>query len=182
MSFRPPRIRKFRPKRLSSPSSPRSASSPPHLFPIITAPHLRRERDTSHLQLPIHQPIFALHGNDYAHRDPRTHTSPSRRGRPAASEDGPEADAFWDVIPSDLPGAGTRQKKERQRNTWVEKVIPTLIQPYLTLLHVSNDFRSISRVVEPEECTCLNPHATVTLVCMFIQRKFDLQCSWYHPG
>ena len=161
MSFRPPRIRKTRAKQHSSPSSSRTASSPPHLFPIQAAPVFRQERDTSHLQLPILQPIFALHGrNDYTHSLPGTRTSPSRRGRPVASEDDPFADASWDATAPDLPGAGTQRKKERQRNTWVEKVLPTLIQPYLTLLHASNDFQSVNRVGEREECTCLNPHAT----------------------
>jgi hypothetical protein len=95
-----------------------------------------------------------------------------------ASEDDPFADASWDATTPDLPGAGTQRKKERQRNTWVEKVLPTLIQPYLMLLHASNDFQSVNHVVECEECTCLDPHATLMILCVYFQCKLFWQCPW----
>lgn len=169
MSFRPPRIRKSKSTQFSSPHSSPTPSSNSHLFLLRTAPRVRRERDTSHLRLPILQPVFALPGgDDYTHHLP---TTSSRRQPPATIEDDVFADSAFDVFDSGWTGPGSQHKKERQRNTWVEKVLPALIQPYLTLLHVSNNLRSIRRIVEREDCTCNGPQSQITVVCVYFQCK-----------
>lgn len=167
MSFRPPRIRKSKSTQFSSPGSSPTPSSNSHLFPLKTAPRVRRERDTSHLRLPILQPVFALPGgNDYTHNVPTTFT---RRQAAVMNEDDVFADSAFDILDSGWSGPGSQHKKERQRNTWVEKVLPALIQPYLTLLHVSNNLRTIRRFVEREECTCQGPQSQITVICVYFQ-------------
>ena len=109
--------------------------------------------------LQILQPIFALPGgNNYTH-----HLSGNRARALSTHRQSPtvEDDVFMnptlDIDVPDRTGLSAQQKKERQRQTWVEIVIPALIQPYLKLMHVSQNFRSTDRLVD--ECTCNGPQS-----------------------
>ena len=176
MTFRPPRLQKSRSSRFSSESpttSPgmglRTPSSTSHLFPLKTAPHVRRERDTPHLGMPVLQPVFALPGgNDFTHQILHA-TSFRRRQKPRVSDD-PFLDTPLDIFETDHAPANAHRKKAQQRKTWVEKVIPALIRPYLVLLDVSDDLRRICRVSQQGECTCDGPHAQLTVLCVYLQR------------
>jgi hypothetical protein len=171
MTFRPPRLRKSRSTQYPSPASTQTSSGSPHLFSVRTTPRTRRERDTSQYGLQVLQPIFALPGgNDYTHHLPgnRARSASTRRQSPTV-EDDVFMNSTLDINVPDRTGLSAQQKKERQRQTWVEVVIPALIQPYLKLMHVSQNFRGTDRLVD--ECTCNGPQSQLTVICVFFQRK-----------
>ena len=61
-------------------------------------------------------------------------------------------DAFNDVAPN-TQDSRNRRKKVNQVNTWLQKTLPSLIQPYMKWVHLSNNMHSSVRI-PIKECTC----------------------------
>jgi hypothetical protein len=178
MSFRPPRIRRSKSTQSLPPGSPQASPSTPHLFPLRTAPRVRRERDTAHLGLPVLQPILALPGgNDFTHSISTCHARSCHPPAPSNDTDDVFMDAPLDIFESDRPGPSAQHKKERQRMTWMEKVIPALVQPYLTLLYTLQASSSFDQMVQRAACTCNGPHSQLRVLCVYFQRKCSINVS-----
>ncbi|KAH6911877.1 hypothetical protein BKA70DRAFT_1423629 [Coprinopsis sp. MPI-PUGE-AT-0042] len=55
-------------------------------------------------------------------------------------------------------------KRTRQVTSWIEKTIPALVQPFLDLLHASNNLRSIDR--SHVRCRCSRASPRVRVLCI----------------
>ncbi|KAH6889568.1 hypothetical protein BKA70DRAFT_1120837 [Coprinopsis sp. MPI-PUGE-AT-0042] len=55
-------------------------------------------------------------------------------------------------------------KRTRQITSWIEKTIPALVQPFLDLLHASNNLRSIDR--SHVRCRCSRASPRVRVLCV----------------
>lgn len=66
-----------------------------------------------------------------------------------------------------------RQKKERQWAKWEDKVIPSLLQPYLEILHCSESLRDIGWLENGDQCSCTQK-TNLKIIGVYFQRMFDL--------
>ena len=60
----------------------------------------------------------------------------------------------FDNVILDAQGSRTRRKKENQTQTWLQKTIPSLIQPFMAWICATNNMRDGVDTPTTHECTC----------------------------
>jgi hypothetical protein len=152
MSFRRPR--KSKANRPSPSKSTDLSAAPTGLVPVNAAPHPRRPYGASHL---YRQPDVLLYGPG----GPFTQYSPQKNTGVINGSHGESSGVFDTFLHTtsftteneDANRNRSRRKKANQWKNWADITIPSLIKPYLALLHRSD---TLSRPLDELsfECTC----------------------------
>jgi hypothetical protein len=162
MSFRRPRVLKSKANRPSPSKSTHSSPPPTGLVPVTAAPHQRGPYGASHL---YSQPDVLLYGpggpfTQYIHS---AHPSPQRihsntdvdgsHGESSGVFDNFLHTTSYTTENNDAHRNRARRKKANQWKNWTDVTIPSLIKPYLSLLHRSD---TLSRPLDDVsfECSC----------------------------
>jgi hypothetical protein len=70
------------------------------------------------------------------------------------------------------------KKKERQWTKWATVAIPSLLTPYLALLHQTNSLQNNIPESLEISCACLSHVRKINVACIYFERKCTLTWSW----
>lgn len=193
MSFRPPSVRRRRPSNsplkstTSSQSQPATSSSPSlRLVEHHLLPRQRRAYGTSGL-VTYRQEDLLVEPHNRSFTQPLFDTHPSIQRRPHLASNGdipddqfsvepiPEAAGPLHVVfPDEFPSSSdslTRKKKESQWAKWVNQVIPSMLDPYLRHLYVTESLRLPPQAGRdaPNSCLC-HKETLLTVTCVYFHR------------
>lgn len=76
-----------------------------------------------------------------------------------------------DTITDDLQCQHLRPKKQKQWSRWTNEVIPSLVQPYLHLLRISESMQSIPHSGDTS-CHCNSSVHHLKIVCVYLESEF----------
>lgn len=65
----------------------------------------------------------------------------------------------------------TQRKREQQWRRWSEKVIPKMLQPYVSLLRETNSLRDLSSARSQEICGGCTDHSSLEVSCIYFESK-----------
>jgi hypothetical protein len=186
MSLRRPQVLKSKANRPSPSKSTDSPAPPTGLVPLSEAPRQRGPYGASHL---YRQPDVLLHGpggpfTQYirsAHSSPqKIHSDTDADGTLEESSgvfDGFLHTTSFTTEDNDAHHNRARRKKANQWKNWTHVTIPSLIKPYLSLLHRSD---TLSRPLDSEsfKCSCGDARRRrLTVSCVYFESQ--LFPAWY---
>lgn len=170
--------------------SPSKLSATSHLIVPSEVPQARRPRQSRNMFLPGPEHLFAVPGGDYTQqastsRGRLPHSASinlaSTRGSTfsAADSDDPVPDIMDDIFVVDNPNSDElrrqrqRLKKQKQWLRWTNEVIPSLVQPHLHLLRISESLRSTPQYENPLS-RCDSDVRNLKIVCVYLDSKFTV--------
>jgi hypothetical protein len=193
--FRKPRPSKQRARDSSDPRSlppsrsvsPSKSSVTSHLVAPSEVPQTRRPRHTQNMFLPRSELLLAVPGDDYTQPASTSNDRLARSGGISlvstrgssfsavdSADPGPElADDIFVVdntYSDELRRQRQRLKKQKQWLRWTNEVIPSLVQPHLHLLRISESLRSIPQYVNTL-FGCNSDVRHLKIVCVYLDSK-----------
>lgn len=152
-------------------------------------PQARRPRQSRNMFLPGPEHLFAVPGGDYTQqastscgRLPRSAgiNLASTRGSPFSAADSADPVPLMDDIfvvdnthSDELRRQHQRLKKQKQWLRWTNEVIPSLVQPHLHLLRISESLRSIPQY-ENALSRCNSDVRHLKIVCVYLDSKLTV--------
>ena len=190
MSFRHPRMRTkttsvsptksaaSSSQQASRSSSPTKSKSRVYLLDPSDLPHKRRYACTKDLFLPGPQKLVTLPGIfSFTHPASSRGSNPRTTGddrTPIADDPFSEPVDFSDTFYMPDQAGELRvhhpSKQERQWATWTITVIPSLVQPYISLLHETRPLHNAPRM-PANETSCQFSVRHLKILCVYFDRK-----------
>ncbi len=82
-----------------------------------------------------------------------------------------------DAVP-DTQDSQNRRKKVKQANTWLQRTIPSLIQPYIKWVHTSANMQDSVQIPTTQECTCRQPGLQVKVRVVHWEGRLSCFCCY----
>ena len=153
-------------KRKPAKSLPPTLTENTNLFPVNTAPKFRKAHKTAKL------PSAAL-GNLYT---PAGHFV--QPFKPEDSSTSKNTDPFEPLATTltfvndgdsvQIPG-----KKQKQFQRWETEVLPSLMEPYVKLLHETDSLQDMVQVRSQRQCTGCASGRQLNVACIFFERRLS---------
>ena len=167
-----------------------SKSSTSHIVLPSEVSQARRPRQSRNMFLPGPELLLAVPGEDYTQqastsrgRLPRSDginlTSAKDSSFSAVDSADPGSDPMDDIFVADhadideLRHQRQRHKKQKQWLRWTNEVIPSLVQPYVHHLRISESLRSIPQY-ENTVSRCNSGVRHLKIVCIYLDSKLTI--------
>lgn len=151
-------------------------SRPSGLFLLPDAPRTRLPPATRTLGLPRHPDHLTIATRTYTQvlnsqsssrpNQPDDPHDPFLSGNDASNNEFNET--LYHFVGDDVPNRN-HQKRQRQWSQWQHETIPSLVQPYLSILRKTSSLREPPTPPPPHDCSC-GGSRLLRVICVYFER------------
>lgn len=179
MSLRAPNLLKQSPKKLSSSTSGSTLVTIEEVTPSRRPPATRKynvPRVDTHLVLPGDVRFTQVHAASVGRPTPPSQVNNSDGDSITTPEDSRNETEEFPVFTHAIEGSSTpsrnHAKKRRQWEKWMYDRLPSLVEPYLSILRRTHNLRNSISSPPPPECTChLVTSRKLKVICVYFDRE-----------
>lgn len=150
-------------KRKPAKSLPPTLTENVNLFPVNTAPKPRKSHKAANLPSAALGNLYTPAGHFVQPFDPEV-SSASKNTDPF------EPLATTLTFENDGETVQMSGKKQKQFQRWENEVLPSLMEPYVKLLHEMDSLRNMAQVRSRRQCTGCGSGRLLNVACIFFER------------